>query len=48
MAESAPKLMAEMLKTLAEYGLATRPSPIAMRKSWLAMSTGAMEWLIHS
>jgi hypothetical protein len=45
---SAPKLSAEMLNTLAEYGRAQRSPPIAMRKSCVGGSVGAIEWLIHS
>ena len=45
--ESEPKLIAEMLKTLAEYGIA-RSGPITTRKSCEAISVGQTEWLIHS
>ena len=50
MADRAPKLMAEMLKTLALYGCVQLlpVSPMVTRKSWLASSVGASEWLIHS
>lgn len=47
LAESAPKLMAEMLNTLAEYGC-LRSGPMVTRKSCVAMRVGASEWLIHS
>jgi hypothetical protein len=47
LAESEPKLMAEMLNTEAEYGC-PRPPPMVMRKSCEAMLEGAIEWLIHS
>ena len=51
MADRAPKLIAEILKTLAEYGFVRGQSgwlPISMRKSWPVTLAGAMEWLIHS
>jgi hypothetical protein len=56
LADSAPKLMAEMLNTLASYGCVHGwwpPSccgvpPITMRKSWFASLVGCIEWLIHS
>jgi len=47
-AESAPKLIAEMLNTLAEYGCVQASPPTATRKSWLSIFAGAREWLIHS
>ena len=39
----APKLIAEMLNTLAEYGCAHCGPPIVMRKSWLSILAGANE-----
>ena len=51
LADRAPKLIAEILKTLAEYGFSRGQSgwlPISMRKSWPVTLAGAMEWLIHS
>ena len=45
--DNAPKLIAEMLNTDIEYGLA-RPSPTSTRKSDEAMRVGASEWPIHS
>ncbi len=47
LAESAPKLIAEMLKMLALYGWA-RPAPTSTRKSCVFSSVGCSEWLIHS
>jgi hypothetical protein len=47
LADSAPKLMAEMLNTLQLYGCA-RPAPMVTRKSCDGTSVGCMEWLIHS
>lgn len=46
----APKLVAEMSKTLALYGWVqpVLPLPIEMRKSCEASSVGAIEWLSHS
>src|SRR5690606_32435421 len=45
--ESDPKLMAEMLNTLAEYGCA-QSGPMTMRKSCDSISTEASEWLSDS
>jgi hypothetical protein len=47
LAESAPKLIAEILKMEMEYGFALS-APTVTRKSWLPMLVGASEWLIHS
>ena len=43
----APKLIAEMLNTLAWYGCAVS-GPMVMRKSCVASWVGAIEWFIHS
>ena len=47
LAESEPKLIAEMLKMLALYGCA-RPAPMVTRKSCVFSTVGSIEWLIHS
>jgi hypothetical protein len=47
LADNAPKLMAEMLNTLAEYGCALF-SPMMMRKLCDSGCAGSSEWLIHS
>jgi hypothetical protein len=48
LADSAPKLIAEMLNRLAEYGRVQRAPPMGVRKSWLATLLGCRLWLIHS
>jgi hypothetical protein len=47
LADSEPKLIAEMLKMLASYGCA-RCGPIVMRKSDDARWVGIIEWFTHS
>ena len=47
LADSEPKLIAEMLNTLAEYGFAA-DAPMTTRKSCVSSLVGASEWLIHS
>ena len=47
LAESAPKLIAEMLKRLALYGC-LRWAPMVTRKSCVSTTVGCSEWLIHS
>ncbi len=50
LALSEPKLIAEMLNTLASYGCVQPLAawPTVTRKSWLASTVGTSEWLIHS
>ncbi len=48
MALSAPKLIAEMLKTLALYGCVQSGPPMVTRKSCESSRVGASEWLSHS
>ena len=48
LALSAPKLIAEMLNRLAEYGWLQRSPPMLVRKSCDAIVLGCSEWLIHS
>ena len=48
LADSAPKLIAEMFSTEAEYGCSQVFSPIIRRKSLSLTCAGFSEWLIHS
>jgi hypothetical protein len=47
LADSAPKLIAEMLKTLARRAARAGRAPMVMRKSD-GQRVGCIEWLIHS
>ena len=48
LALSEPKLIAEMLKTEAEYGFVQSGPPIVMRNFSSRLGFGAIEWCIHS
>ena len=48
LALSEPKLIAEMLKTDAEYGFLQSGPPTVMRNFSVAIGFGIIEWLTHS